>query len=103
MMLSKLSQKNYFSPQTLQIILVQSLNSFSIQFWYKNYIFFIFLVSSLRKKREKMLNSNNRETKSRLTPISTTKMVNFSVKMFHLVREFNLDVFSPLNLFKNKI
>jgi hypothetical protein len=50
-----------------------------------------------------MLNSNNRETKSRLTPISTTKMVNFSVKMFHLVREFNLDVFSPLNLFKNKI
>jgi len=59
-MLSKLSQKNYFCPQTLQIILGQSLNSFSIQFWYKN-IFFIFFVSSLRKEREKMSNSNNKE------------------------------------------
>jgi hypothetical protein len=48
----KVITKYYFYPQILQIILGQSPNSFSIQFWYKNN-FFIFFVSSLRKERER--------------------------------------------------
>jgi hypothetical protein len=51
----KVLTKVYFNPRTLHIISIQALNIFSIQFWYKNFFFLFFLVSSLREEREKSL------------------------------------------------
>jgi len=51
----KVLTKVYFNPRTLHIISIQALNIFSIQFWYKNLFFLFFLVSNLRKEREKSL------------------------------------------------
>jgi hypothetical protein len=52
MMISKFSQKIYFSPQTSHIISIRSLYIFSIQFWYKKNIFVIFNIWFERGKRE---------------------------------------------------
>jgi hypothetical protein len=60
MMISKFSQKVYFSPQTLHIISIQSLDIFSIQFWYKK-IFLLFLIFGLREERERSLDSSGRK------------------------------------------
>jgi hypothetical protein len=68
-MVSKFTQKIYFSFHTLKIIHIWYSNIFSIQFWYKIFLFFIFLVFSLRGKRERSPNYDDREGEISLTPI----------------------------------
>jgi len=54
----------------------------------------------LREKREKLLDSNDRERKFVLTPISITKMVNLGITKFHFVRRVPFRCFFTLKLSK---
>jgi hypothetical protein len=78
MMISKFSQKIYFSPQTSHIISIRSLYIFSIQFWYKK-IFLLFLIFGLREERERLLDSSGKK-KISLTLILTIKTVDLCIK-----------------------
>jgi hypothetical protein len=48
-MISKFSQKINFRPQTSYIIPIMSVNTFSIQFWYKSFFFSSWFKSGEKK------------------------------------------------------
>ena len=52
----------------MQIIQIQYLNIFSIQFWYKK-LFLLFFNPWLREERDKMTDSSSRERKVSFTSI----------------------------------
>lgn len=78
---------------------IWSLNSFTIQFWYK--ILSLLFFSSWFVRGERILDFGSRERKSMLTPILATKIVNFCIKKFHLIRKVSLRCLFTLKLPKN--